>query len=250
VDQVVNKYCCQLTFTSKKAMKVNSKIMTLISLVSASLSLTSNSVQAATVSFSDPVPEEGLSYEWTVQLDSDDTAEFSYYVGAKSWNEPANPVGLKGWTHTSNWVALELLEPTQLNIQIDRQPGVPTATDIAGDQLYPAFSLYKGWQNNGEEDHQYNTVGNTDWIDKISYLAHAANENRAISVFESLTLPAGLYSLSIGGNPPEDPSIVGFHGYSATLTTAPVPEPATSGLLFMAIGILGIATRRQSEVQK
>jgi hypothetical protein len=80
----------------------------------------------------------GITYEWLVeQVSNNDSVNFVRDVGAKSWNEPNNPVGLKGWTHTSNWVALELLQPSVLTIEIARQANVGTA----GNSLYPAFSL-------------------------------------------------------------------------------------------------------------
>lgn len=58
----------------------------LISFVGVLLSATSNSVLAGTVSFSDPVPDGGISYEWTVKLNKNDTTNFTRHVGAKSWN--------------------------------------------------------------------------------------------------------------------------------------------------------------------
>jgi hypothetical protein len=59
-------------------------------------------IRAATVNFSDPNPNGGIGYEWTIIMTDNDTSEFTRHVGAKSWNEPLNPVGLKGWTHTSD----------------------------------------------------------------------------------------------------------------------------------------------------
>lgn len=134
-------------------------------------------------------------------------------------------------------------------MKIDRQADVPTPTGIAGNSLYPAFSLFKGWENEGEEDHQYNTLGNTPWAKDISYLAHEANQNGALSVLDSFVLPAGRYSLAIGGNP-SDPTLMGRHGYTATLTTTSVPEPAaTTGLLAVAaVAIVGFFPRRKAHI--
>jgi len=166
------------------------------------------------------------------------------HLGSKTRNQ----LGLKGWTHTSNWVALELLQPTKLTIQVDRQAGVPTATGVAGNDLYPAFSLYAGWENQVDEDHQYNNTGNTPWAPDIFYLAHIANDAAAPSVSGSFTLPTGLYSLAIGGNPP-DPTQGGRQGYTATLTAEAVPEPTTvSGFLLAGIGITLSKMRRQKSI--
>lgn len=213
----------------------------LIPLLGVMLGALPNQAQAATISFSDPTPN-GISYEWTVQISNNDTANFSSHVGAFSWNEPANPIGLKGWTHTSNWVALELTQPTRLTVKIDRTAGVPTATGIAGNTLYPAFSLFSGWQNNGTEDHQYNNIGNTAWANEITYFSHEDNSGGASSVVRQFVLPAGFYSLAIGGNPPAN-SPVRREGYTAILSSTPIPEPATNGmiagvaLLFLASGL-------------
>lgn len=66
-----------------------------MAVISSVLGITSSQVQAATISFSDPTPA-GISYEWTLQMSDKDKISFVRYVGARSWNEPSNPVGLKG----------------------------------------------------------------------------------------------------------------------------------------------------------
>ena len=70
------------------------------------------------LSFADPAPL-GIGYEWTVLMHRRETMEMVHAVGAKSWQEPSNPDGAKGWTHTSNWVALELVEPATVKIVVD-----------------------------------------------------------------------------------------------------------------------------------
>ncbi len=229
-------------------MLKTSSTLQLISFIGTVFGLTSLPVQAATISFSDPVPNAGISYEWTVEMSNTDAVQMTRYVGAKSWNEPLNPVGLKGWTHTSNWVALNLTQLTQLTVKVDRTAGVKTPTGVAGDSLYPAFSLFSGWQNSGIEDHQFNTLGNTSWADELSYLDHEGNDSAASSVLKKFVLPAGFYSIAIGSNPP-NPSLTGLHGYTATLTTTPVPEPATNGIL-TTIAVLSLLSysRRKSPI--
>ncbi|MGV8713143.1 MAG: hypothetical protein ACWA6R_11415, partial [Nitrosomonas sp.] len=93
---------------------------------------TAGTVMAGTVTYADPQPstpgvcDGGISYEWTVVLNGHDKAELVGHVGAKSWNEPppAYEPPDTGWTHTSNWVALELTEPAKLEIEVERQEGV------------------------------------------------------------------------------------------------------------------------------
>lgn len=156
------------------------------------------------VSFTDPEPG-GLGYEWTVRLHRRQTAELVYAVGAKSWNEPSNPEGLKGWTHTANWIALELEEPAAVKLAVIRQQGVvipagstPAAARAA---LVPALSLYRGWDSTtAVEEHTFNNLGN--FWSTIVYLGSAANAKGKSRVTYRARLPAGRYSIVIGGNPP------------------------------------------------
>jgi hypothetical protein len=158
------------------------------------------------VRFADPVPDLGISYEFTLQLKRKEKAGFVWYVGAKSWNEPSNPVGLKGWTHTSNWVAIDLEEPAKLKVTIERQQGVvfpgTSGPEVARVGLVPAVSLYAGWDDTSDpEDHTFNNAGN--FWSTVQYLGQAANpKGKSKIVFTTKgRLPIGKYSLVIGGNP-------------------------------------------------
>ena len=158
------------------------------------------------VSFADPVPALGLSYEFTVQMKRKEKASFVWYVGAKSWNEPSNPDGLKGWTHTSNWVAIELEEPAKLKVTVERQQGVvytgTTGPDVARGELVPAVSLYSGWDETSDpEDHTFNNAGN--FWSTVQFLDNESNPKGKTKVVLKTKelLPAGKYSLVIGGNP-------------------------------------------------
>lgn len=198
---------------------------------------------ASTVTAADPSPA-GISYEWTVEIGGADDATLVRHVGARSWNEPANPPGLKGWTHTSDWAAITLTEPALLTIEITRTADVPNGAGVAGDGLVPAFTLFANHELDGEEDHVYNNVGNSDWADEIDYLDHEANEGVLASVTRVFALAPGAYSLAIGSNPPADLVISGRHGYTVSLRTAAVPEPGTA--LLVLAGAVGIALRRRT----
>lgn len=208
--------------------------------LAAAVALASPGAEAATITAGDP-SVGGVGYTWTVAIGGDDDGSMTGHVGARSWNEPANPPGLKGWTHTSNWAAITLAEPAQLTITIVRTAGVPNGTSVAGDQLYPAFTLFSGHELSGTDDHQYNNAGDTDWLDEISYLDHRANPGDG-TVSATFSLAAGAYSLAIGSDP-GDVAISGRHGYTARLLTAPVPEPGTA--LLVAVGAAGLALRRR-----
>lgn len=190
----------------------------------------------------------GIGYEWGVTMSGNDTAVYQGSVGAKSWNEPANPPDAKGWTHTSDWTALNLTENTSLTVTLTRQSGVlffppeggPPVTE--GDLLTPAFSIYAGWETTGPESHQFNPVGNISWASELTYLDHEANPLSLTSITKTFSLTAGHYSLVFGGNPTD--GTTGFHGYQATLSTVPIPAAVWlfgGGLA----GLVGLARRRR-----
>lgn len=215
---------------------------------------------AGMVTFADPMPagtsypgclpdlggtptgnDGGISYEWTVKMGKKDKVSFVNRVGAKSFNEPppAYEPPDSGWTHTSNWVALELTHHTKLRIEVNNQEGVPfttpTGVATARNKLVPALAVYSGWDNTSCEDHRYNTAGNVDWT-TIQFIGNQSNsKGRSVAVY-SVELDAGQYSIAIGGSPkvlatyPDaatcsastDPlcyAYTGFHGYRVEMKT-------------------------------
>ncbi len=192
------------------------------------------------LSFADPAPA-GISYEWTVRLHRRQKAELIHAVSAKSWSEPLNPEGLKGWTHTSSWIALDLEDAAAVTITVERQQGVVVTSDtglpeVARFALVPAVSVYSGWDQTTEfEDHAFNNLGN--FWSTIVYVGSASNPKAKPRVVYKARLPAGRHSIVIGGNPrslgepgaypastcdPVDPvcyDYTGVHGYKVTIKT-------------------------------
>ena len=206
--------------------------------------------QAATVTAGDPTIG-GISYEWGVTMGQSDSAVISTGgVGAKSWAEPGNPVGLKGWTHTSDWVALDLSglsESTVLTVTHERG---------ATDSLFPAFSIYSGWQDTVSEPSRFKNIGNTSYFPAMTYLDHVANIGGTsgldsgtgfTSRSKQYVLAPGLYSIALGGNPSFDLGQTGTLAFVATLATAPVPVPAAIWLFGSGLaGLVGLARRRMA----
>lgn len=188
---------------------------------------------AATVSNTDPVPnvttpvrDGGVGYRWTVDMGGTDQADIEGVVGAWSWDEDAFPLTARGWTHTSNWVALKLNEASVVTIRLARKENVPNpAGGLGGNILYPAFTLYRGWDGDGADHHTYNNRGNVEWAEDLTYLTHAENDGVATSVEVTLELPAGEYSIALGGNSPST-SREPVQGYGATIRTRPIEQPA------------------------
>jgi hypothetical protein len=202
---------------------------------------------AVTINYADPAPDKGIGYEWTITMGHSGTlatAEFVRHVGAKSSFEPANPASEVGWQHTSDWVALDLKEKSLLTIEVTNQRGVQYTTigsdgksveTTAGIGLFPAYSLYSGWDDTSTEDHTFNPIGNfwstVKFIDVVyTQAAQAIHGNEAVKLIKKqFILPAGQYSLNIGGVnnlycDPTLPCYNGRHGYRARLTAEPVPK--------------------------
>lgn len=220
-----------------------------------SLSFVATTASASTVVFGDPAAG-GIGYTWSISMSDSDFATATNHVGALSHNDPINfaTAPLTGWTHTSNWVALELTSTADLTITLARKAGVPNGASTAGANLYPAFSLYSGWDNDGGDDHIYNNSGDFDWAEDLSFIG-AEHNGVAIgtntpalgltTVSHVFTLPAGLYSIALGGNP-IDSIGSGRQGYELTLTTTAVPEASTlvlSGLVTVGATIVGLRRR-------
>jgi hypothetical protein len=230
-----------------------------IGLLTATLGM-SLPVTAGTVTFGDPVPagltypdcsineaptgnDGGISYEWMVKMGGHDKVSFINRVGAKSYNEPLETSSTyappyTGWTHTSNWVALELTQRAKIKIKVERQEGVPMANStpvtVARNKLVPALSIYSGWDNTSCEDHRYNPSGDIDWT-TIKYIGNQPNKHGKDEVEYQIVLDAGNYSIAIGGAPkvlpdysiltncnPADPicyAYTGNHGYRVEIKT-------------------------------
>lgn len=166
--------------------------------------------------FADPAAA-GISYEWTLRLHRGQRAEMVHAVGAKSWHEPSNPEGLKGWTHTANWIAVELEDAAVVKVTAIRQQGVvvPSGATFAAARaaLVPALSLYRGWDDTtAVEDHTFNSVGNF-WA-TIEYMGSAPNPRARPQVAFRARLAPGRYSIAVGGNPRSlgDPSAYPANG--------------------------------------
>ncbi|MCX7089141.1 MAG: hypothetical protein NTV00_13955 [Methylococcales bacterium] len=213
----------------------------------AALLLSTSAFSAATINYADPVPEKGIGYEWTVDMEHKGvltTADFVRHVGAKSSFEPSNPAPEVGWQHTSDWVALQLREKSLLTIEVSNQRGVHFTTvgtdgkaveSTAGQGYFPAFSLYSGWDDTSTEVHTFNPVGNfwstVKFID-AAYIqqAQAIHGGEVVrSIKKQFILPAGKYSINIGGInalycDTTLPCYNGRHGYRAKLSAEPMPK--------------------------
>lgn len=213
------------------------KLSTVSALCALTLSLSmSLSATAGTVEFKDPMPagptypgclddlggtptgaDGGISYDWTVKMGKKDSATLINFVGAKSLNEPTTPETGNtyvppevGWTHTANWVALEITEPTKLKLKVSRIEGVPfvqlglndqfLSKGYSRDKLIPGIAVYSGIDNTSCEDHRFNPNGNVDWS-PLEWMGNNLNTAQRGSVEYEIPLMPGQYSIAIGGAP-------------------------------------------------
>lgn len=213
-------------------------------------------IHAATVTSNPGDLQAGVPYSWKVVMGGEfDLAHYHGDVGATSWAEPNNPVGAKGWTHTSDWTALDLTGfsgPMLLTLDLGR------ADPPKVSELFPAFTLFSGWQTTAPSgvQHTWNNIGNPSWTPSLTYIDHLANaggpngtDSGAGEEFlsKSWVLAPGLYTLNYGGNPSSALAQTGEQGFSVTLFTQPVPIPAAVWLFGSGLaGLAGLARRRLS----
>jgi len=200
----------------------------------------------AKVEFADPVPNVrgedattgGIGYEWTVTLGAHETAEIVGSTGGKGTYEPTFTAPNIGWTHTTDWVALDLTADAVVEIQVSRQEGVyektvdrtdPTIQGYAtsGAMLYPAMSVYTGWDDTSTESAGFNPMGDF-WAEGLSFKAVEYSKFGETTITYRAMLKAGHYSINIGGAnalycAETDECFNGAHGFKATFKASHVP---------------------------
>ncbi len=180
-------------------------------------------------------PTEGVPYDWEVQMSSSDTTTFTRHVGAWSWEDnalfdPGDPS--VGWTHTSDWLKLQLTADTKLTFRFEREANVAGA-NATSPSMFPSFTLWSGWDVDGVQDHTYNNNNNSGpvWAEDLTYMTHVDNSTETF-VERTWDLQAGNYTFALGSNAPaSDPT---RQGYRVTLTT--VPEPSAAMLAVLGLG--------------
>ena len=186
--------------------------------------------QAATITPTSPRPAVGVPYDWFVALGANDSAQLIAHCGAWSWEDNAlfnagagePPVG---WTHTSKWVGVSLANPMRLTVRLERQENVPwpsgadplRVADTAS--MFPSFTLWRGWDTDGTQDHTFDNRGNPSWAEGLSIVTFVDNSTET-SVERTYILPAGNYTVDLGSNAPATNTL--RQGFKATLTTAPI----------------------------
>ncbi|OYT18318.1 MAG: hypothetical protein CCU26_17390 [Nitrospira sp. UW-LDO-01] len=166
---------------------------------------------------------------------------FALAVGPRAWND--NTSGTQGQGHGSDFGLIHFEGQSNLSITV-------AADASLGSSLKPGFSLFQGWdvgssservqpfQNNAD-----NPLGTNGLLFQGSASTTTSGGN-AVQLFTNL--PAGTYTLFVGGNFAGGTGAPGK--YTVSLTASPVPLPAAAWLFGSGvIGMLGLARRQFRE---
>ena len=183
----------------------------------------------------------GIGYAHQVTLGRNSTGSVSGHVGSWSWEDNSlfggagqgtEPVG---WTHTSEWVAVKLERPAALTVTMTRDANVPWPSGTDPDRkadtssMFPSLTIWRGWDNDGDDDHTYNNRGPVSWAEDLQYLDHIDNSTQE-TITRTWYLPAGDYTMVLGSNAPAtNPD---RQGYRITFSTATrmSGDPAAGGV--------------------
>jgi hypothetical protein len=170
----------------------------------------------------------GIRYSWRIEAVGTLSAPLEGVVGALSWSDPESATPNTGWTRSAGWVALRLRSPSRVTIRLAPKAGVvdifgQLPDETAGPDLRPAFTLYSGWQATGADETTYPNRGPIPWAPSLTYISHSASADGPVEA--SFELPAGLYTIALGGNGASgfDP---GRQGYGATVSILSRARPA------------------------
>jgi hypothetical protein len=204
------------------------------------------SANAATIIDADPAAG-GIGYAWTAQIGVNESITTPNIgdssVGVWSWNDTAFAGAPNmGWTHTTSWLALEVTESLILTVTMGRNESVPYLEGFRDTQyLFPSFTMWKGWDNSGGDDHIYANDGLVSWAEGLTELIGRVDNNTEETATLKILLEPGLYTLALGSQGPATGGLP-RQGFYTSFTT--IPEPSSAVLGSAAIGLLAFRRRR------
>ena len=185
-----------------------------------------------------PAGLEGYTHYFDLSLVNPPVTDVVGTVGSWSWEDSRLGDDVF-WRHQSDWIAFNLADPANVRFEVARH------AEGDNSKFFPSFTLYSGFNDTADGAHFGNNKGNVQWetdSNELSYLMHHDNSTEA-SAEETVFLPAGDYTLLLGGNAVAEATAVNVN-YTANFTASPIPEPSTS-LLSLLAGLAALARRKR-----
>lgn len=179
----------------------------------------------------------GYAFHLTLDPSDNDTSSFAGTVGSWSWEDASLGLGNGiGWRHQSQWIAITLSGPSSLEVSMRRNDLV------ADDKLFPSFSIYRN-HTNITSSHFYENNQTLSWDSNLSFVGLVGNSTLG-EVSDTFELPAGNYTLVLGGNATSEAVPVNVN-YLTDLAVSPstIPEPSSIALSLLAG--FGLLARRK-----
>ncbi|MDR4470451.1 MAG: hypothetical protein MRJ68_19495 [Nitrospira sp.] len=158
---------------------------------------------------------------------------FALAVGPRAWND--NTSGTQGQGHGSDFGLIHLDGPSNLSVTVAADTGLTSS-------LKPGFSLFQGWDVGSASERVQPFQNNADnplGTNGLVFQDSASTTTPGGSAVQLFTnLPAGTYTLFVGGNFAGGTGAPGK--YTVDLTASPVPLPAAAWLF--GSGLIGLGS--------
>jgi|CXWL01.1.fsa_nt_gi hypothetical protein len=166
---------------------------------------------------------------------------FALAVGPRAWND--NTSGTQGQGHGSDFGLIHLDGQSDLSITV-------AADTSLGSTLKAGFSLFQGWDSGSSsvrvqsfQNNADNPLGTTG-LDFLGNASTTTPGGNAVQLFTNL--PAGTYTLFVGGNFAGGTGAPGK--YTVSLSASPVPLPAAAWLF--GSGLIGLGSMARARLRK
>ena len=134
--------------------------------------------RASTIVTATPL-DIGIPYRHTITMEGSDGASVIRHFGAWCWEDdelfnPANGEAPVGWTHTVRVgrTHTDLRHHTHVAPRTPGGGSRPTAenpANIAGvNSMFPSFTVYGGWDQDGDQHHTFNNRGAIAWAEDVT----------------------------------------------------------------------------------
>jgi hypothetical protein len=195
-----------------------------------------------------------MQVDWVAFVHNDSNPNASYFVSTADAVAEGAPDAYvlqsinNKWNPANSWG--NALDYGLIDLHADANLTITVAADASLDSTFtPAFTLWSGWdQGTGNKHGAWNAdpfnPGNRG-ATGITYAGHsAATTAGGSTTYTFYNLPAGEYSLWIGGNGTSNIST--GQQYTATIAAAPVPIPAAAWMFGSALAGIGVMGRRKN----